>query len=286
MLKLDYEKAYDRVSWDFLFEMLSSRGFGQKWISWIKTTLLQSTFSVRINDTTGPYFMGGGLKQADPFSPLLFNLVDDVFSKMLIKASKHGLISGLLTNIIPTEVINLQYADDTLLFLENSYHKARNFKWILSCFENLSGMKINLHKSDLLTINVEEEESKTFAQIFCCKLGSFPIKYLGVPLHYDKLRREDLQPIIDRIIKNISGWLGRYLTYRGKLILLCACIVSIPAYLMAMIKFPKWAINAINSQMAHFFWGNIDDQHKHHLANWGLVTRKKEFGGLGIPNLK
>lgn len=105
-------------------------------------------------------------------------------------------------------------------------------------------------------------------------------------LHYDKLRREDLQPIIDRIVKNISGWLGRYLTYRGKLILLCACIVSIPAYLMAMVKFPKWAINAINSQKAHFFWGNIDDQHKYHLANWGLVTRQKNFGGLGVPNLK
>ena len=76
VLKLDYEKACARVSWEFLFDMLHSRGFRSKWISWIKSTLVNSTFSVRINDTTGPYFVGGkGLKQGDPHSHLLFNLV-------------------------------------------------------------------------------------------------------------------------------------------------------------------------------------------------------------------
>ena len=78
-------------------------------------------------------------------------------------------------------------------------------------------MKINFHKSDLMTINVEGAVANEIAQIFHCKKGSFPIKYLGVPLHYDKLKREDLQPIIDRIIQGISGWLGRYHTYRGRL---------------------------------------------------------------------
>ena len=38
--------------------------------------------------------------------------------------------------------------------------------------------------------------------------GSFPIKYLGIPLHYDKLRREDIQPLIDKIMKRIAGWRG------------------------------------------------------------------------------
>ncbi|KAI5009174.1 hypothetical protein ZWY2020_010222 [Hordeum vulgare] len=55
---------------------------------------------------------------------------------------------------------------------------------------------------------------------------------------------------------------------------------------MAILKFPKWAINAINSEMTHFLWGNMRDKHKYHLAHWGLVSRKKEFGGLGIPNIR
>ena len=63
VLKLDYEKAYDRVNWEFLLEMLTSRGFRSKWIKWIFSLLKQSSFAVKINDTVSPYFVGGkGLK--------------------------------------------------------------------------------------------------------------------------------------------------------------------------------------------------------------------------------
>ena len=54
VLKLDCEKAYDRVSWEFLFEILCSRGLCTKWINSIRKTII-----VRINDTNGPYFVGG-----------------------------------------------------------------------------------------------------------------------------------------------------------------------------------------------------------------------------------
>uniref|UniRef100_A0A453B0L6 Reverse transcriptase zinc-binding domain-containing protein n=1 Tax=Aegilops tauschii subsp. strangulata TaxID=200361 RepID=A0A453B0L6_AEGTS len=55
---------------------------------------------------------------------------------------------------------------------------------------------------------------------------------------------------------------------------------------MSIMKFPKWAIDAITSQMSHFFWGNVGDTYKYHLAKWGLVSQKKEWGGLGVPNLR
>lgn len=116
--------------------------------------------------------------------------------------------------------------------------------------------------------------------------SSLPIKYLGVPLHYSKLRREDLQPIIDKIIKSIAGWRGRLLSYVGRLILLKTCLASIPIYLLSIIKFPRWAIDIINSHLGHFLWNNTEDHHKYHLANWQLVSQKKEMGGLGIPDLR
>src|SRR4051812_45160208 len=75
-------------------------------------------------------------------------------------------------------------------------------------------------------------------------------------------------------------WSGKCLSYREKMIFLFTCVASIPAYLMSLIKYRKWAINSITSQMAHFFWGNLGNVHKYHLAHWGLVTRKKIFGGL------
>jgi hypothetical protein len=150
----------------------------------------------------------------------------------------------------------------------------------------MSGMRINYHKSDLMPINLPEEDSNLFAQVFCCPVGKFPFKYLGVPMHYGNLRREDIQPVIDKIIKGISGWRGKLLSYRARLILLQICIASIPLYLLSVIKFPKWAIKAMNSQMAHFFWDDTPENHKYHLANWGLICQKQEFGGMGIPNLR
>jgi len=224
MLKLDYKKAYDRVSWSFLEDMLKSRGFGERWISWIRKVVRGGSLCIRMNDENSSYFKHGkGLRQEDPLSPLLFNLVADVFSRMLMKAAKQNLITGLLPQVIDGGIISLQYADDTLLFLENNLEKASTLKWLLVCFEQMSGMKINYDKSDHLTIGLEEDDANCFAKIFCCKKSDFPIKYLGVPLHFTKLRKQDLQPVIDKIIKRIAGWKGRLMSYAGRLTLLKAC---------------------------------------------------------------
>jgi hypothetical protein len=66
-------------------------------------------------------------------------------------------------------------------------------------------MRINYHKSDMVPIKLEEDEVQGYARIFCCKISSFPCKYIGVLLHYDKLRREDIQPIVDKIINRVAG---------------------------------------------------------------------------------
>ena len=69
---------------------------------------------IRINDEDSHFFKPGkALRQGDPLSPLLFNLVADVFTRMLMKAADHNLISGLLRDVSPGGVISLQYADDT-----------------------------------------------------------------------------------------------------------------------------------------------------------------------------
>jgi hypothetical protein len=156
-----------------------------------------------------------------------------------MRAARANLISGLLPQVEPGGTINLQYADDMLLFLENDLDKAENLKWLLVCYEQLSGMKINYDKSDLLVVGVEEDRANEFAKIFCCKRSNFPIKYLGVPLYFNKLRREDLQPIIDKIIKRIVDWKGQLLSYAGRLTLLKSYLANIPVYLLFIIKFPS-----------------------------------------------
>ena len=185
-----------------------------------------------------------------------------------MKVARQGLITGLLPEVVDGSIISLQYVDDTLLFLENNLEKAGTLKWLLTIFEHMSGMKINYDKSELLTIGLDVDSTNCFARIFCCKKSDFPIKYLGVPLHHTKLRKQDLHPVIDKIIKSIAGWRGRLLSYAGRLTLLKACLASIPIYLLSIIKFPRWAIDMINSHMGHFLWNNTENHHKYHLAHW------------------
>lgn len=97
-------------------------------------------------------------------------------------------------------------------------------------------MRINFHESEVIALNVVGDRTHDVAHILGCPVGQVPIKYLGVPLHVDKLRREDIQPLVDKIIKRIAGWRGRLLSYSGRLVLIKTCIASISVYLLSFIK--------------------------------------------------
>jgi hypothetical protein len=97
-----------------------------------------------------------------------------------------------MDDMYPEGVISLQYADDTLLFLAHDNNSAVHLKWLMIYFEKLSGMRINYHKNDLTPVNLDEEETQDYAKTFCYKIEKFPFIYLGVPLHYERLRREDI----------------------------------------------------------------------------------------------
>ena len=182
VLKLDYEKAFDEVDLNLLDDLLLKRGFGPKIRKWISMAIRGGSVAVKINNTQGGFFVTfKGLRQGDPLSPILFYLVVDVFTRMLSRSAFLGLIRGLCKNFCPGGVISLQYADDTILFLENNRDTARNMKLILTCFEQVSGMRINYSKSELVPINLCEEDVAELKLVFGCIVGSFPIKYLGSP---------------------------------------------------------------------------------------------------------
>jgi hypothetical protein len=129
IIKLDYEKAYDRISWDFLFEVLSSRGFSERWVNWIKCLMKGGSVGVILNGEESSYFKPGkGLRQGDPISPLLFNLVGDVLTKMWQKGAGNDLIRGLLPKFKEGGIVSLQYADDTIVFSNPSEQCLRNLK--------------------------------------------------------------------------------------------------------------------------------------------------------------
>ena len=132
ILKLDFEKAYDKVNWRFLFKCLESRGFAPKWRQWIKAVVRNGTVSVKLNNSVGPYFQSGkGVRQGDPLSPFLFNLAADTLSKMVKIAQRNHIIKGLIPQHIEDGVVVLQYADDTIVYIQDDMNMAINVKLML-----------------------------------------------------------------------------------------------------------------------------------------------------------
>jgi hypothetical protein len=88
------------------------------------------------------------------------------------------------------------------------------------------------------------------------------------------------------MLRRIAGWRGRLLSYAARVVLIKACLTSIPIYLMSFIKFPKWAIKILNTHLANCLRNDNPESHKIHLVNWDSVSMMKDYGGLGIPHLR
>jgi hypothetical protein len=94
-----------------------------------------------------------------PCPPVLFNLVVDALATLLERTKLAVLIKGLVPDLIEGGLTHLQYADDNVIFLEANDEYVANLKFILYCFEDMSCLKINFHKSEALMLGASKEES-------------------------------------------------------------------------------------------------------------------------------
>ena len=102
---------------------------------------------------------------------MLFNIVADMLAVMIEHAKVDGQIDGVVNHLVDGGLSILQYAYDTILFMDHDLEKARNLKLILSTFEQLSGLKINFHKSELFCFGEAQDEAHLCAELFRCGLG-------------------------------------------------------------------------------------------------------------------
>ncbi|GJW80372.1 RNA-directed DNA polymerase, eukaryota [Tanacetum coccineum] len=148
LFKVDFEKAFDSVSWSFLQDVMLQMGFGIKWRKWIQACLSSASILVLINGSPSNEFkMERGLRQGDPLSPFLFLLVVEALQISILEVCSKGFFKGIYLANSGANLSLLQYADDARFFGEWSRLNAKNLISILKCFELALGLKINFSKS-------------------------------------------------------------------------------------------------------------------------------------------
>jgi hypothetical protein len=146
---------------------------------------------------------------------MLFNIVADMLAIIIERANNDGLIEGVIPHLVDGGLSILQYADDTILFMEHDLDKSQNLKLILSAFELLSGLKINFHKSELFCFGEALNEVNAYDTLFGCGQGQFPMRYLGIPIHYQRLALAEWKIVEERLQKRFSSWKGKLLFLGG-----------------------------------------------------------------------
>ncbi|GKB51461.1 transposon TX1 uncharacterized [Tanacetum coccineum] len=144
--------------------------------------VLAERAAVLINDPPTDFFqLKSGLRQGDPLSPFLFNIVSEGLNALISKAVQTGLFQGVnVRKVRSFPISHLQFVDDTLIFCDAKKESLWNVKRVLRCFQLSAGLRINFSKSTLIGVGVEENLVHSCGNDLGCLVGSIPFRYLGL----------------------------------------------------------------------------------------------------------
>ncbi|GJU60063.1 putative RNA-directed DNA polymerase, eukaryota, reverse transcriptase zinc-binding domain protein [Tanacetum coccineum] len=262
IFKVDFEKAFDSISWNYLIHILDSFGFGNKWCSWIKACLNSSRASILINGSpTSEFSIKRGLRQGDPLSPFLFILVMEGLHNAFEEAVGNGLITGVNIKNSTINVSHLFYADDVIITTDWNAKDMDNIIRVLHVFYLASGLKINIHKSNIYGIGVNKDEVLSMASNAGCIAGDIPFNYLGLPIGSNMKSIASWKTLVDRFHMRLSSWKANLLSIGGRLTLIKSVlgslgglnIGSLKAFNLALLQ--KWRWRLLSSPNALWVQG-------------------------------
>ncbi|GMI89993.1 hypothetical protein HRI_002668700 [Hibiscus trionum] len=234
-VKLDMEKAFDRVEWSFLRDVMLRMGFAREWVNLILRCVSSVSFLVRVNGTLSEeFFPTRGIRQGDPLSPFLFLICSQGLSAALETEQREGRLSGLSASRLGPRVTHLLFADDSMVFLCNEPEEVARLRYILSQYTSSSGQTVNFDKS---TAFCSQKCSTDFLHAMRSTLGvrlvDDPGIYLGVPLLIKRNRTASLGFVRDKVQSRMSKWDSSFLSYSGREILIKSVAQAMPQYVMS-----------------------------------------------------
>jgi hypothetical protein len=165
--------------------------------------------------------------------------------------------------------------------LENNLDKARNVKLLLYLYEQMSGLKINFEKSEVLLIGGDNNLALEYADIFNCQIRLFPLRYLGVPISARRLRVIDWAKLEEKSTKKLQIWQSGSLYIGGRVILINTSLTNSSIYHMSLFLLPKTVVGKKNKGRRRFFWQGSKLKKAYHLVKWDRFYKSKKKRGLG-----
>ncbi|KAF3785524.1 retrotransposable element ORF2 protein [Nymphaea thermarum] len=222
-MKIDFSKAYDRVSWEFLENAMQELGFDPIWVQKVMTLVRTVSMTVVLNSKEGNWFFPQrGLRQGDPLSPYFFLIIAEMFTRSLKHVINNKQVKLPTIGKDRSGIDSLFYADDLLMFVAFHMKSLKTIKGIFQDLENCLGLTLNKDKSTIIGINTSPIELSKAARILEWQDGQLPFKYLGVPLQNKRLVDNQCSRVLLRIDQKLGSWKNKLLSYTGRICLIRA----------------------------------------------------------------
>ena len=280
ILLVDFEKAFDSLSWSFIHKSLVKFGFGPKFRKWIHMFQQNSNSRVILNgNMSRPFKLHRGCRQGDPISPYLFILASEFLTQAFVKDPE---FKGITVQKKEHKIS--QYADDTSAFMEASEKNLRKGLEILEWFYQQSGLKINYSKTKVIKIGSERESDRRFCRENCL---DWVKTFTALGINYDIMDIENItnMNINEKIesMKNIlQAWGSRKITPIGKITIAKSLVMSKITHILQSLPSPDTPIlKTLDDMFYNFIWGK-----KRHEVSKQTICKEIKDGGLKMLNTK
>ncbi|XP_057444772.1 uncharacterized protein LOC130737018 [Lotus japonicus] len=283
-IKVDLEKAYDRLDWNFLRDTLLEVGLEQQLCDLILNCVSLSSFQIMFNGSkTDSFTPTRGIRQGDPLSPYLFVLCMERLAHHIQREVDNSNWKPIYLSKHGPPITHLFFADDLLLFGEAYPPQVNIMMKCLDEFSKASGQKVSKNKSHMfISPNVHRDEAHFLSRLAGIHLTSDLGKYLGVPLLHKAPTRATYNFILEKAQKRLSSWKASTLSLAGRVTLAKSVVASLPSYCMQTMLIPKSVCEKLDQLQRNFVWGSENGKRKVSQVSWEVICSPKKQGGLGF----